>query len=172
MHRTTSSASSILKHIGGLNFTTFSQGPSVLTQMLSSSFNLRRKAHAVKSFCRDWILEDCQRCTEVPLHHTRCCFCGRSLLLPVCDQLETHKQAHTSKKGRHKAVRWTHEPLWHTATLNQLIFELTKKMILFHLCEIRTSNIFVLKLELTGAFYSSSSSIFLYFKKSHSLKCK
>lgn len=39
MQLTTSSASSILKHIGGLNLITFSQGPSVLTQILSS-FNL------------------------------------------------------------------------------------------------------------------------------------
>lgn len=36
----TCSASSTLKHMGGLNFKMFSQGPSVLTQILSSSFNL------------------------------------------------------------------------------------------------------------------------------------
>lgn len=41
IHLATTFASSILKHMGGLNFTTLSQGPSVLTQIRSSSFSLR-----------------------------------------------------------------------------------------------------------------------------------
>lgn len=106
MQFTTSSASSTLKHIGGLNLMTFSQGPSVLMQILSSSFSLmvnqKWHPHEEGRQSKSWICG----VKSPPLHQQWCCFRGGGLLLSVCHQLSSHKQSDTSLKikiFRHKS---------------------------------------------------------------------
>lgn len=75
---------------------TFSQGPSVLTKILSSFSLTIRNSHLCiweykKSSCG---------LKSVPLHQQSCCFSGRSLLLSVCYQLNSHKQSDTSLKTK------------------------------------------------------------------------
>lgn len=123
MQLTTSSASSILKHIGGLNLITFSQGPSVLTKILSSFNLIIRNSHLcireVKKLTN--IKQLWCGLKSIPLHQQSCCFCGGSLLFSVCYQLNSHKQSCTSLKKKSLGIKITQvfKTLVHTAVMPQ-----------------------------------------------------